>query len=137
MATEIRERLERGASPGSVAVLVRTNADAAPILASLDVRGVPRRFSGASGLFGQREVRELLSLMRVIVAPASSEDLYSLLASPVHGLGGEDLTAICEMAQRRHRSLWSVVTEVLEQQGLLRVSADTRQRLARCVSAAA
>ena len=90
VATEIRERLERGASPGSVAVLVRTNADAAPILASLDVRGVPRRFSGASGLFGQREVRELLSLMRVIVSPTSSEDLYGLLASPVHGLGGED-----------------------------------------------
>jgi DNA helicase-2/ATP-dependent DNA helicase PcrA len=134
VAAEIRGRLERGASPGSIAVLVRTNADAAPVLASLDVRGVPRRFSGASGLFARSEVRELLSLMRVLVSPSASEDLYGVLTSPVYGLGGEDLTAICEMAARRRRTLWSVVTEVLDQPGLLRLSAETRRRLARCAS---
>jgi DNA helicase-2/ATP-dependent DNA helicase PcrA len=131
---EIRERLRRGTSPDSIAVLVRTNADAAPVLASLDVRGVPRRFSGASGLFAQREVRDLLSLMRVIVSPAASEDLYGLLTSPAYGVGGEDLTAICELASRRRRSLWSVVIEVLDQPGVLRLSADTRAQLARCAS---
>ena len=121
------QRLEHGDSPDSIAVLVRTNADAAPILASLDVRGIPRRFSGASGLFAQREIRELLSLLRVIVSPAASEDLYGLLTAPLYGLGGEDLTAICELASRRRRSLWSVVNEVLDQPGLLRLSADTRR----------
>src|SRR5690606_29279877 len=45
IATEIRGRLEAGAAASSMAVLVRTNADAAPILASLDVLGVARRFS--------------------------------------------------------------------------------------------
>ena len=115
-------------------MLVRTNADAAPVLASLDVRGVEHRFSGSSGLFARSEVRELLSLMRVLVGPSGSEDLYGVLTSRVYGLGGEDLTAICEMTSRRRRSLWSVVTELLDQPGLLRLSADTRQRLARCVS---
>jgi DNA helicase-2/ATP-dependent DNA helicase PcrA len=134
VATEILDRLKRGASPDSIAVLVRTNADAAPVLASLDVRGLPRRFSGASGLFGQREIRELLSLMRVIVSPGGSEDLYGLLTSPVYGLGGEDLTAICEMARRRHRDLWSVIIEILDQPGLVRLSADTRRRLSGCVA---
>ena len=134
VAAEILGRVERGAALGSIAVLVRTNADAAPVLASLDVRGIEHRFSGSSGLFARSEVRELLSLMRVLVGPSGSEVLDAVLTSRVYGLGGEDLTAICEMTSRRRRSLWSVVTELLDQPGLLRLAADTRQRLARCVS---
>ncbi len=133
IAADIRQRLDRGKAPGSMAVLVRTNADAAPILASLDVLGIPRRFSGASGLLGHREVRDMLSLLRAIAAPGSSEDLYAVMTSEPYGLGGEDLTRICEAANRRRRSLWDVATELLEQPGLLRVSAETRSRLERLV----
>jgi superfamily I DNA/RNA helicase len=132
VATDIERRLRLGRAPGTMAVLVRTNADAGPVLASLDVRGIPRRFSGASRLFAHREVRDVLSLMRVIASPAASEDLYAVLTSPPYGLGGEDLTAL--RWRRRRRSLWSVATELLGQPGLLRVSADTRARLERCVT---
>lgn len=131
VAAGIKQRLDRGKLPGTMAVLVRTNADAAPVLASLDVLGIPRRFSGASGLLAHREVRDAISLMRTIAAPDSSEDLYALMTSEPYGLGGEDLTLICDAASRRHRSLWAVITELGEQPGLLRVSRDTRQRLAR------
>jgi len=133
VAIEIEHLLRKGRHPGSVAVLVRTNADAEPVLASLDVRAIPRRFSGASGLFSYREVRDVLSLLRVIASPASSEDLYAVLTAEPYGLGGEGLSAICDLASRRRRSLWSVVTELLEQPGLLRLTPDTRARLQRCV----
>lgn len=131
VAADIKARLEGGARPGSMAILVRANADAAPVLASLDVLGIPRRFSGASGLLRHREVRDVLSLMRAITTPGSSEDLYAVMTSEPYGLGGEDLTAICEMASRRRRSLWSITTEILEQPGLLRVSRTTRKQLER------
>jgi superfamily I DNA/RNA helicase/CRISPR/Cas system-associated exonuclease Cas4 (RecB family) len=134
VAAEIAELLAKGRRPGSIAVLVRSNMDAGAALASLDVRGIPRRFSGASGLFSYPDVRQVLSLLRVIVSPASSEDLYAVLTAPPYALGGEDLTAICELAGRRRRSLWSVITELLEQPGLLRLSPSTRAGLERCVS---
>jgi DNA helicase-2/ATP-dependent DNA helicase PcrA len=129
VAREIESRLTAGARPGSIAVLVRTNADAAPILASLDVRGIPRRFSGTSGLFSHRDVREVLSLLSVLVSPGSSEDLYAVLAAPSTGMGGEALTALCEMAARRRRSLWSVALDVVDQPGVLRLGAEQRARL--------
>ncbi len=134
VAGEILERLGKGRAPRSMAVLVRTNADAAPILASLDARGIPRYFSGASGLLGRREVRDVLSLLRVIASPSSSEDLYAVMTAGPYGLGGEDLSAICELATRRRRSLWSVATELVAQPGLLRLAVDTRTQLAHCVS---
>jgi DNA helicase-2/ATP-dependent DNA helicase PcrA len=133
-AAQIRDRIERGASPGSIAVLVRTNADAAPILASLEVLGVPTRFSGASGLYAHREVRDVISLLRTIASPGVSEDLYAVMTSAPYGIGGSDMTLLCDMASRRRRSLWSVVTEVLEQPGLLRLSGQGRSRLERVVS---
>lgn len=133
VAADIKRRLDHGTAPESMAVLVRTNADAAPVLASLDVLGIPRHFSGASGLLAHREVRDVLSLMRTIAAPGSSEDLYAVLTSEPYGLGGEDLTLICDTAGRRRRSLWDTVTELVEQPGLLRLSRSTRQGLERVV----
>ena len=133
VAADIKRRLERGAPPRSMAVLVRTNADAGPVLASLDVLRIARRFSGASGLLAHREVRDVMSLLRTIAAPDSSEDLYAVLTSEPYGLGGEDLTLICDTANRRRRSLWSVITELVEQPGLLRISERTRHRLTRVV----
>jgi DNA helicase-2/ATP-dependent DNA helicase PcrA len=129
VAADIGRRIESGMPAGSVAVLVRTNADAGPVLASLDVAGIKRRFSGASGLMAHREVRDVMSLLRAIVAPDSSEDLYAVLTAAPYRLGGEDLTRICDYANRRRRSLWAVITELLEQPGLLRIGAGTRRSL--------
>jgi DNA helicase-2/ATP-dependent DNA helicase PcrA len=133
IAADIRRRLDAGAQARDIAVLVRTNADAKPILASLDVLGVSRHFSGASGLLQHRDVRDVLSLMRTLAAPDTSEDLYAVMTARPYGLGGEDLTAICEMATRRRHSLWSVVSELQDQPGLLRMSGKTRSRLGRLV----
>jgi DNA helicase-2/ATP-dependent DNA helicase PcrA len=134
VALEIQSRLQAGSSPASIAVLVRTNADAIPVLASLDARGIPRRFSGMSGLFSHRDVLDVLSLMHVLVSPGASEDLYAVLAAPATGIGGETLTALCESAARRRRSLWSVALEVVEQPGVLRLDHGDRGRLRRTLA---
>mgnify|MGYP001822597610 CR=1 FL=1 len=76
----------------------------------------------------------MLSLLRVVASPESSEDLYAVLTSPPYALGGEDLTSICEHADRRRRSLWAVITELVEQPGLIHVSADTRDMLERVIA---
>jgi DNA helicase-2/ATP-dependent DNA helicase PcrA len=133
VATHIQAGLARGRRAADYAVLVRTNADAEPVLASLDVRGIPWVFSGASGLLAHREVRDVLSLMRVLASPHSSEDLYAVLAAAPYGLGGEDLSAVCDLANRRRLNLWAVSVELVAQPGLLRLSAGTRERLERCV----
>ena len=88
---------------------------------------IPWRFSGASGLYARPEVRLLLAFLRVVADPDSSVDLYALAASEVYGLGGEDLTAIVNMARRRNRSVWAILDELERQPGILRLApADAR-----------
>ena len=132
-AAEIGRRIGAGARPRDHAVLVRTNAAADSILRSLNVAGVPWRFSGTSGLYGRPEIRVLLAFLRAVADLSSSTDVYALAASEVYSLGGEDLTAIVNVARRRNRTLWEVIEELERQPGLLRVAPQTRAGLGRLV----
>jgi DNA helicase-2/ATP-dependent DNA helicase PcrA len=134
IAAEIGRRVAAGARPRDHAVLVRANGHADPILRSLNVAGIPWRFSGTSGLYARPEVRRLLAFLRAVADPGSSVDVYSLATSEPYGLGGEDLTAIVNTARRRHRSVWDVLEELDRQPGILRVSEATRAAVGRLVA---
>ena len=58
--SDVARRIREGARPRDVAVLVRANAAADPILRALNLEGIPWRFSGTSGLYARPEVRLLL-----------------------------------------------------------------------------
>jgi DNA helicase-2/ATP-dependent DNA helicase PcrA len=134
IAADIRGRIDSGLRPRDVAVLVRANAAADPILRSLNLAGVPWRFSGTSGLYSRPEVRVLLAFLRATADPSSSADLYAVATSDVYGLGGTDLTAIVNMARRRNRSIWDIIVELEAQPGILRLAPDTRTRASRLVA---
>jgi DNA helicase II / ATP-dependent DNA helicase PcrA len=134
IAAEIGRRVADGAAPRDHAILVRANGHADPILRGLNMAAIPWRFSGTSGLYSRPEVRLLLAFLRVVADLESSVDVYALAASELYGLGGEDLTAIVNMARRRNRSVWAILDELDQQPGILRVAPATRATVARLVS---
>ena len=134
VAAEIGRRIEAGARPRDHAVLVRANNHADPILRSLNIAGIPWRFSGTSGLYARPEVRLLMSFLRSVADLGSSVDVYALAASEVYGLGGEDLTSIVTTARRRNRSVWDVLEELDRQPGILRIAPDSRAGVTRLVA---
>ena len=128
LAAEIGRRIEDGAAPRDHAILVRANGHADPILRALNMAGIPWRFSGTSGLYARPEVRLLLAFLRAVADLELSVDVYALAASDVYGLGGEDLTAIVNMARRRNRSVWAILDEVDRQPGILRLDPRDARR---------
>jgi DNA helicase II / ATP-dependent DNA helicase PcrA len=133
VAREIAARIAAGSRPKDFAILVRANADADPVLRSLNLVSVPWRFSGTSGLYARAEIRLLLAFLRAVADLSASVDVYALAASDVYGLGGPDLTSIVNYARRRNRSLWEILEELTRQPGLLRLAPDTRAALERLV----
>ncbi len=133
IAAEIAARVAAGSRPRDHAVLVRTNAGAEAIMRSLNIAGLPWRFSGTSGLYSRPEIRLLLAFLRAIADLSSSIDVYGLAASEVYGLHGPDLTAIMTIARRRSRSLWEVLEELEQQPGIVRISAEARATASRLV----
>jgi len=134
VAADLRRRIDEGLRPRDAAVLVRTNAAADPILRSLNVAGIPWRFSGTTGLYARPEVRLLLAFLRAVADIGSSVDVYALAASEVYGLRGTDLVSVTNMARRRNRSIWEVLDELERQPGILRLSPDSRAAASRLVA---
>ncbi len=101
---EIAARIAAGSAPRDHAVLVRSNAEADPILRSLNLAGIPWRFSGASGLYARPEVRLLMAFLRAVADLGSSVDVYVLDAVEV-STSRADLTAIGDAAPPGQRRL--------------------------------
>ncbi len=134
IAKDIGRRMAAGSHARDMAVLVRANATADPVLRSLNLEGIPWRFSGTSGLYARPEVKLLLAFLRAVADPGSSVDVYALAASELYGLGGEDLAGIVQMARRRNRSVLEVLEELGGQPGILRLAPQTRTAGAKLVA---
>ncbi|OBI06044.1 ATP-dependent DNA helicase [Mycobacterium sp. E2462] len=87
-----------GVSPPTAAVLVRRNADAAPIADALRARGVPVEVVGLAGLLWVPEVAELVAMLRLVADPTAGAAAMRVLTGPRWRLGAADLAALWRRA---------------------------------------
>ena len=79
----------------TAAVLVRRNADAAPMAEALRARGVPVEVVGLAGLLAVDEVADVVAMLRLVADPGAG-------AAAVRVLTGAALAARCP---RPHRAV--------------------------------
>ena len=90
-----------GASPPTAAVLVRRNADAAPIADALRARGIPVEVVGLAGLLSVPEVADVVAMLRLVADPTAGAAAMRVLTGPRWRLGGRDIAALWRRAVRR------------------------------------
>jgi exodeoxyribonuclease V beta subunit len=82
--------------PGHVAVLVRTNRQAAMVREALEDVGVPAVINGAGSVFGTEPAREWLRLLEALERPASITRAHSAALTAFLGWPAERLAAADE-----------------------------------------
>ena len=97
-----------------IAILTRANAHADPFLHALNVRGIPHKFVGSSGLYAQEEVRLLVSLLTTVSNFDDSLNLYNLSSSEIYQLPMTDAINAMDWAKRHNRSLHYVFSKIDE-----------------------
>jgi DNA helicase-2/ATP-dependent DNA helicase PcrA len=122
----VRERLQAGARPRDVAVLVRSNDDAEAFL--------PHRFSGSRGLSAREEVRLLVSFLKVLADPEDSVSLFYLAASEVYRVPEMELLRLNHYARRKTRPLLEVLRGLPKNEDLAGVSGEARAAAARLLA---
>ncbi|HYO03056.1 MAG TPA: ATP-dependent DNA helicase [Mycobacterium sp.] len=90
--------VESGADVPTAAVLVRRNADAAPIACALTARGVPVEVVGLSGLLSVPEVADVVAMLRLTADPTAGSAAMRILTGPRWRLGAADVTALWRRA---------------------------------------
>ncbi|HSS25758.1 MAG TPA: ATP-dependent DNA helicase [Mycobacterium sp.] len=85
-------------NPPTAAVLVRRNADAAPIADALRARGIPVEVVGLAGLLSIPEVAEVVAMLRLVADPTAGAAAMRVLTGPRWRLGGRDIAALWQRA---------------------------------------
>lgn len=87
VATRIRNRIDEGAAPESIAVLMRVNSQSAILERALDEVGVGSRVRGAARFFDQPEVREAVHALRAAALTIAGEPLFKSVSDVLRSLG--------------------------------------------------
>jgi DNA helicase-2/ATP-dependent DNA helicase PcrA len=87
-----------GIGPPTAAVLVRRNADAAPIADALRARGIPVEVVGLAGLLSIPEVADVVAMLRLVADPTAGAAVMRVLTGPRWRLGGRDISALWRRA---------------------------------------
>src|SRR6185312_12544839 len=99
LARRHHEAARRGAAVPTAAVLVRRNADAAPMADALAARGVPVEVVGLAGLLGVTEVADVVAMLRLVADPTAGSAAMRVLTGPRWRLGGRDIAALWRRAR--------------------------------------
>jgi DNA helicase-2/ATP-dependent DNA helicase PcrA len=106
IADEIAVSIMRGArSPRDVAILFRTNALSRSLEVALRSRGIPYQLLRGVEFFKRREIRDVVSWLRLLRNPRDDEALLRVINVPARGIGRQSLDLLSSWAADHHVSL--------------------------------
>ncbi|MFC4125287.1 ATP-dependent helicase [Nocardia rhizosphaerae] len=85
--------------PPTSAVLIRRNADAAPLAEALRAQGLPVEIVGLGGLLATPEVADIVATLRLIAEPGTGSAAVRILTGARWRLGVKDLAALARRAR--------------------------------------
>ena len=89
---------DKDKAPPTAAVLVRRNADAAPMAEALTARGVPVEVVGLAGLLAVPEVADVVAMLRLVADPTAGAAAMRVITGPRWRLAGRDVAALWRRA---------------------------------------
>ncbi len=99
VAGEIAARRDRTLTYRGFAVLYRTNAQSRSLEESMLRHAIPYRLIGAVRFYDRREIRDLMSYLKLIANPADNEAFRRAVGVPKRGLGDATIDALDALAR--------------------------------------
>jgi DNA helicase-2/ATP-dependent DNA helicase PcrA len=90
-------------------ILIRTNALTRWIEEALLAENVPYKVSGGTSFFGRKEVKDVISYLRVVANPDDDVNLIRIVNTPRRGIGKATLEKLGNIAKARNCSLRTVM----------------------------
>jgi DNA helicase-2/ATP-dependent DNA helicase PcrA len=91
------------------AILYRTNAQSRIFEEALRKRNVPYRVYGSISFYQRKEIKDMISYLRLLVNPSDGEALKRVINYPARGIGKTTLEKLEELANTNDLSLWQVL----------------------------
>ena len=99
---------------GECAVMFRTNAQSRALEQALSSHRIPYRLVGAVRFYQRREIKDVLSYLRLVFNPDDEEALRRVINVPTRGIGARTIEALESTAARRGMSLGSCLLQIAQ-----------------------
>jgi DNA helicase-2/ATP-dependent DNA helicase PcrA len=104
----VRERLKYD----DFGVLIRTNSMTRPLEEAFLAENIPYRVSGGTSFFQRKEIKDILSYLRVIANSRDDVNLLRIINTPRRGMGKTTIASLTELARKSRSSLWEAMERV-------------------------
>ncbi|MDR2370743.1 MAG: UvrD-helicase domain-containing protein [Treponema sp.] len=91
------------------AVLVRTNSLTRNIEEAFLAENLPYRVSGGTSFFQRKEIRDVISYLRVIANPDDDVNLLRIINTPRRGIGKTAVARLSALARGGRSSIWGAL----------------------------
>ena len=95
-------------------VLMRANTQSRPIEEAFLENNIPYVMSGGTSFFERKEIKDVISYLRVIANHDDDINFLRIINTPRRGIGRATIASINEVADRMGYSLWEAVKAILE-----------------------
>ena len=115
VASAINElRLRKDYDYADFAILYRTNAQSRILEEALRKRGIPYKIYGGLSFYQRKEIKDIISYLRLIVNPHDEEAFKRIINYPSRGIGDTTVNKVIKAATENNVSLWTVLNAPID-----------------------
>ncbi|PHS64706.1 MAG: ATP-dependent DNA helicase [Flavobacterium sp.] len=108
-STIFETKMNHQLANGEFAVLYRTNAQSRAIEDALRKRDIPYRIYGGLSFYQRKEIKDVLSYLRILINPKDEEALKRIINYPARGIGQTTIERLIVIANQYNRSIFEVM----------------------------
>lgn len=112
---------------GNFAVLYRTNSQSRAIEDALRKKDIPYRIYGGLSFYQRKEIKDVLSYLRLIINPKDEEALKRIINFPTRGIGQTTIDKLVVAANHYGRSIFEVMDNLDRID--LKINSGTKRKL--------
>ncbi len=104
------EQIKKSERPLSeIALLVRANHYAQPFIEAFRKHNISYQFLSERGLYDKPEIKDLISVLRVLSNPTDDISFYQVLRFPLWNISMETIAKLIADAKAKYSSIWSQI----------------------------
>lgn len=106
---EINSLKAKGLNNKEIAVLYRTNAQGRVIEEQFLAKNMPYKIVGSYYFYNRKEIKDLISYLRLIMNPQDEISLKRTINVPKRGIGDKSILALEEKAKLENKSIFEII----------------------------
>lgn len=110
VAHTIKKLIESGIEKDEIAILYRTNAQSRTLEEEMLKENIPYRVVGSFYFYARKEIKDLMSYLRLIHNEKDNVSLQRVINSPKRGIGLKTISNLATLADLENKSMYEVIS---------------------------